>query len=65
LRALTVLAWDLPELHRLDAYVEPWNVASLRTAERAGYVREGLLRSHQVIGGRRVDLVILSALRPT
>jgi [ribosomal protein S5]-alanine N-acetyltransferase len=43
-------------------HIEPWNVASARTAE-AGYQHEGLLRSQQVIGGRRVDMMIYSALR--
>lgn len=64
LRALTGFAWTDPRLHRVELYVEPWNTASLRTAERAGYLREGLLRSHQVIGGRRADMVVLAALRP-
>jgi RimJ/RimL family protein N-acetyltransferase len=63
LTALTAFAWTVAGLHRVELYVEPWNAASLRTAERAGYQREGLLRSRQVIGGRRVDMVLLSALR--
>ncbi len=64
LAALTAFAWTLPELHRVELYIEPWNVASVRTAERAGYEREGLLRSRQVIGGRRVDMLLYAALRP-
>lgn len=64
LRAVTAFAWSLPALHRVELYIEPWNVASVRTAERAGYQREGRLRSHQVIGGRRVDMEVYSALRP-
>lgn len=56
-------AWGVPELHRVELYIEPWNVASARTAEAAGYQHEGLLRSQQVIGGRRVDMMIYSALR--
>ena len=63
LTALTTFAWAVPELHRVELYIEPWNVASARTAEAAGYQREGLLRSQQVIGGRRVDMMIYSALR--
>jgi RimJ/RimL family protein N-acetyltransferase len=64
LRAVTAFAWSLPALHRVELYIEPWNVASVRTAENAGYEREGRLRSHQVIGGRRVDMEVYSALRP-
>lgn len=63
LTALTTFAWTVPELHRVELYIEPWNVASARTAETAGYQHEGLLRSQQVIGGRRVDMMIYSALR--
>ncbi|MBM6399036.1 GNAT family N-acetyltransferase [Phycicoccus sonneratiae] len=64
LRALTAFAWTLEVAHRVELYVEPWNVASLRTAERAGYVCEGLLRDHHRIGGAWCDMVLLAALRP-
>jgi RimJ/RimL family protein N-acetyltransferase len=60
---LTTFAWDVPDLHRVELYIEPWNGASARTAEAAGYQHEGLLRSHQAIGGRRVAMMIYSALR--
>jgi [ribosomal protein S5]-alanine N-acetyltransferase len=61
--ALTRFAWSIPPLHRIELYIEPWNVASVHTAERAGYEREGLLRSHQEIGGKRVDMILYAALR--
>ncbi len=64
LLALTAFAWTLPPLHRVELYIEAWNVASVRTAETAGYQREGVLRRHQAIGGRRVDMTIYAALRP-
>ena len=63
LKALTGFAWTLPELHRVELYVEPDNAASQRTAERAGYAFEGVLRQHQKIGGRRRDMAIYAALR--
>jgi RimJ/RimL family protein N-acetyltransferase len=44
---LTSFAWTIPPLRRIELYVEPWNTGSIKTAERAGYEREGLLRSHQ------------------
>ncbi|WP_222269610.1 GNAT family N-acetyltransferase [Modestobacter marinus] len=62
LRALTGFALTLPGLHRIELHIEPWNTGSLRTAERAGYRREGLLRSHQEIGGRRRDMVLYAAV---
>lgn len=64
LTALTRFAWSHQALHRVELYIEPWNLASVRTAERAGYVREGLLRSHQEIGGRRVPMLLYAAIRP-
>jgi len=64
LTALTRFAWSIPELHRIELYIEPWNLASVHSAERAGYHREGLLRSHQEIGGERVDMLLYAALRP-
>ena len=63
LRAVTAFAWTVPEIHRLELFVEPWNAASLATARSGGYEREGLLRSYRELGGRRVDLVLLSLLR--
>ena len=63
LRALTAFGWALPELHRVELYVEPDNQASRRTAERAGYREEGVLRQHQEIGGRRRDMCLYAALR--
>jgi RimJ/RimL family protein N-acetyltransferase len=64
LTALTRFAWTLPDLFRVALYIEPWNAASTRTAERAGYVREGLLRSFQEIGGERRDMLIYAAVKP-
>ncbi|SDS59423.1 Protein N-acetyltransferase, RimJ/RimL family [Friedmanniella luteola] len=64
LTALTAFAWTLPALHRVELYIEPDNRASVRTAERAGYVCEGRLRSHQEIGGRRRDMLLHAVVRP-
>ena len=63
LTALTGFAWSIPALHRIELYIEPWNVGSITTAERAGYEREGLLRSHQEIGGRRRDMFLYAVTR--
>jgi len=35
----------------------------VRTAERAGYDEEGLLRSHQPIGDTRRDMLLYAAIR--
>lgn len=62
--ALTEFAWGHPELDRIEAYVEPWNVASLRTAVGAGYRREGRVRRHRTVGAPQVEMELLVALRP-
>lgn len=63
LRALTGFAWSIAAVHRVELYIEPWNVASIRTAERAGYGREGLMRSFMEIGGVRRDMLLFAAVR--
>ena len=63
LLALLDFAWTVPELHRMELYIEPWNTASVRTAEYAGFQREGLLRSHHEIAGERRDMLLYAAVR--
>lgn len=63
LTALTSFGWTIPALHRIELYIEPWNAGSVKTAEHAGYQREGLLRSHQEIGGQRRDMLLYAAIR--
>jgi RimJ/RimL family protein N-acetyltransferase len=63
LTALMSFAWTIPGLHRVELYIEPWNTGSVKTAERAGFEREGLLRSHQEIGGQRRDMLLYAAVR--
>ncbi len=64
LRALTAFAWTIPALHRVELYIEPWNISSIHVAATAGYQREGLLRSHQDIGGTRRDMLLYATIRP-
>ena len=60
--ALAGWARTLPQLHRLELYVEPWNEGSWRAAERAGFEREGLMRSWQPVGGVHRDMFMYSML---
>jgi [ribosomal protein S5]-alanine N-acetyltransferase len=62
LRAVTDWALDELGLARLELYVEPWNAGSIRTAERAGYRREGLLRSWQKVGDERREMFMYALL---
>ncbi|WP_328444286.1 GNAT family protein [Amycolatopsis sp. NBC_00438] len=50
---MTAFGWAIVALHRIGLYVEPWHPGSVRAAENAGYLREGLLRGHREIGGIR------------
>jgi RimJ/RimL family protein N-acetyltransferase len=61
LRRLT--DWALAEgMQRVELVISPDNEGSKRVAERAGYVREGLLRSKYFKDGRREDQEVWSRL---
>ncbi len=64
LKALTAFAWTIHTLHRVELYIEPWNDSSIHVAEASGYQREGLLSSHQEIGGTRRDMLLYATTRP-
>jgi ribosomal-protein-alanine N-acetyltransferase len=64
LRTLVRWAVTLPGIDRLELYVEPWNVASARTAIGAGFVREGLMRSWQKVGDERKDMEMYALVCP-
>jgi RimJ/RimL family protein N-acetyltransferase len=55
----------VPDLARLQLRADVQNVASNRVAEKAGFTREGVLRSQRYNArlGRRVDFVMWSLLR--
>lgn len=52
-----------PNHYRQQLMIEAWNVASWKTAERAGFVREGLLRSAGFGDGDPADCYIYSRTR--
>jgi RimJ/RimL family protein N-acetyltransferase len=60
-RLLAAHAFSLG-IERVAAYVNVGNVASERVAERAGFTREGVVRSMPVPDGRRVDKTLFSLL---
>jgi RimJ/RimL family protein N-acetyltransferase len=64
LAALTELAWRDEVVQRVELLIEPWNTASVRTAERCGYECEGLLPEHLEIGGQARDMLRYAATRP-
>ncbi|TKV30003.1 GNAT family N-acetyltransferase [Arthrobacter sp. NamB2] len=63
LRALSLFAWTLQDLHRVELHIEPWNTGSIAVARNAGFTYEGLLRGYLEIGGKRRDLGSYSLVR--
>jgi [ribosomal protein S5]-alanine N-acetyltransferase len=55
LRAVASFAFGTLSIPRLHLFVEPWNVASARTAEAAGFHREATLRGWERIDGEQRD----------
>jgi RimJ/RimL family protein N-acetyltransferase len=63
LRTLSHWAIDELDLGRLELVTDPDNVGSQRVAEKVGFQREGVLRSHLLHrDGRRRDSVMFSLL---
>jgi [ribosomal protein S5]-alanine N-acetyltransferase len=63
LRALVAFAVEQLAIPRLHLFVEPWNVASARTAESAGFSREARLRGWERIDGEQRDVDSFVLLR--
>jgi RimJ/RimL family protein N-acetyltransferase len=64
-RALRVLSrWAVTDggIERLELTTHPENIASQRVAEKAGFTREGILRSHTRFREGRRDSVMFSLL---
>ncbi len=53
--AVTDWGFRVLGLHRVEANIMPWNLASRRAAEKAGYAEEGLSRHYLKINGRWED----------
>ena len=63
LRALIRYGFEHLNLNRIEADIDPLNEASVKTVERLGFVREGLLRERWIVGGEISDSVIYGLLR--
>ena len=63
LRALVVFAFGELAIPRLHVFIEPWNVASARTAESVGFSREATLRGWERIDGEQRDADCYALLR--
>lgn len=61
-RALLRIGFDELSLARVAATCAPANAASVRVLEKAGLVREGLLRGDRLVRGARRDSLVLARL---
>jgi ribosomal-protein-serine acetyltransferase len=64
-RALAAWAFEHTQLNRLEIVAAFDNVRSQRVAERAGAMREGVLRKRQMLRGLAHDEVMYSLVRPS
>lgn len=62
-RLIVAFAFDALGLERLEADIDPRNAASCRLVERAGFVREGLLRARWRVAGEVTDSAMYGLLR--
>jgi ribosomal-protein-alanine N-acetyltransferase len=63
LRGLVTFAFAMLAIPRLQLFVEPWNVASQRTAAFAGFTQEALLRGWERIDEVQRDVYSYALLR--
>jgi len=63
-RAYLRHAFETWGLHRMELRAAVGNTRSRAVAERAGFVREGVLRGAERVNGRHHDLVVYGALAP-
>jgi [ribosomal protein S5]-alanine N-acetyltransferase len=63
LRAAVTYAFEVLAIPRLQLFIEPWNAASLRTAEYGGFTQEALLRGWERIGDTQHDAYCYALLQ--
>jgi RimJ/RimL family protein N-acetyltransferase len=63
LQALVTHAFEVMNLRRLEADVDPRNASSIRTLERLGFQREGFLRERWHVEGEIQDALFYGLLR--
>ena len=64
LMAVLKYAFEVLNLHRIEADVDPRNAASIKTVERLGFKREGCLRERWQVNGEIQDAFFYGLLRP-
>jgi ribosomal-protein-alanine N-acetyltransferase len=63
LRGVVAFAFEVLAIPRLHLFIEPWNIASQRTAEFAGFTQEGLLHEWERIDDVQRDVYAYALVR--
>jgi [ribosomal protein S5]-alanine N-acetyltransferase len=63
LPAVIEYGFDKMKLHRIEAMLNPDNVASLKLLGAQGFVKEGYLREHYFKDGKPEDSLVMSLLK--
>ena len=63
LMAVLKHAFEVLELHRIEADIDPRNTASIKTVERLGFQREGYLRERWQVNGEIQDAFFYGLLK--
>ena len=63
LTALLAFGFDELDLNRVEADVDPRNLASVKSLERLGFRKEGHLRERWIVGGEVSDSGLYGLLR--
>ncbi|MEK5231935.1 GNAT family protein [Lysinibacillus sp. FSL K6-0232] len=56
-------AFTAMEINKIEAKIEPENIASIKLLEKLRFAKEGVLRQHEFEKGKYVDLAIFSILK--
>jgi ribosomal-protein-serine acetyltransferase len=62
-RAVTAYCFNVLNVNRIELRCATSNGPSMRVAERSGFIREGILRQAELLGGAYADLYLYSLLR--
>lgn len=63
LQAVLAYGFETMELERVQALIEPANLASIHLVEKHGFLREGLLRNYEFGNGKFDDLLMYAILK--
>jgi ribosomal-protein-alanine N-acetyltransferase len=63
LTSIVEYAFDELDLNRIEADLDPRNLASAKAVRRLGFVEEGLLRERWIVAGKVSDSLLVGLLR--